>query len=349
MSEEHKQRLREKAQRNSTIHSHNDITMKNHTGHFDSLYDTSLSSQHDSSTFRARSRHRSQRKTRVKKIFSSPIATSFITAVCVSSLFAGYIGYTELSQKDNLNSTAAGNSTQQHSNDKVYPNPPSPDKDTLRPAHVHPDIAVNKRRAVAIGDSTVAWSDGEKLGQSLGGCETEKATWADNINIKNMSCPGMTTRDITEMIRTHSDVIRDAETLFITAGSNDVRGDEVGGLDAGIEMILATVKDINPQAHIIFIGYLPVYLDASCMDIKDRNSARRLYDFHRKANYAMQDAALRNSLTYIDVLHSPFDVCNPNTSYVRIPRHNTEGATWHTTSQGHRKISDTINSVINWI
>lgn len=286
-----------------------------------------------------------------KKFSGSKFGVALITAVAVSSLFMIEDAVSNFRSQDNLDTTAVGKtSDEEPGNNKTFPNPPLPEEDTLRPAHVGmPGLEVDPKRAVAVGDSTVAWADGKKSPRSLSGCDVDRNTWSDGIGVKNLSCAGATTREISAMIREHSEVIRDSDTVFVTAGSNDIRGDKVGDLDNGIEELLASIEEINPEARVVFVGYLPVYIDDACMDIKDRNSARRLYDYHRKANYAMQDAALRNGMYYIDVFHSPFPVCDKNNAYVRIPRHQTQGILWHTTEAGHRKIAEDINGFITFI
>lgn len=286
-----------------------------------------------------------------KRFVMSRFGAVIVTAVTVSSLFMIEDAVSNFKTQDNLNETAVGTKPKEEPvNNKIFPNPPSPDEDTLRPANVgFPGMEVNPKKAVAVGDSTVAWANGDKVPQSLSGCNSDRNTWPDVIGIKNLSCAGATTQEISDMIKQHGDVIKDSDTIFATSGSNDIRGDKVGDLDSRLEELIETIKDINPEAEIVFVGYLPAYIDHACMDIKDRNSARRLYDYHRKANYAMQDAALRNGMYYIDVFHSPFTVCDKDNAYVRIPEHKTEGALWHTTETGHKKVAEDIEKFVTFV
>lgn len=287
---------------------------------------------------------------RTWKIITSKFGVSVITALTVSSLFLAHNKAEDIQQQDNLDPRAVGGKTyDEPENKKVFPNPPSPEEDTLSPSNVGKrGMEIDPQTSLAIGDSTVAWANNEKIDNTISGCDNEKGTWADELHIKTLSCPGYTTRQIARLIKDHKKEIKESNTIFLTAGSNDIRGDKVGDLDYGVEDMVSTIQDINPRAHIIFVGYLPIYIDDACMNIKDRNSARRLYDFHRKANYALQDAALRHNYSYIDVFHSPFEVCNKEHAYVRIPRHETPGAWWHTTKEGHKKIVQSINSFVTW-
>ena len=237
------------------------------------------------------------------------------------------------------------------SNDSIYPNPPEAALDILPPAHVWggSPMEVRKSTSLAVGDSTVSWSNGDKIDNPIVSCGVEKDTWADMLGMGNIACPGKTIDEITRIIINKKDVVKKSETLFITAGSNDIRGSDISNLDNGLEKLIGTIKSINPKARIIFVGYLPAYIDKACMSMADRNAARKLHSYHRKANYAMQDAALRHKLTYVDVFHSPNKVCVGDKSYVRIPQHHTKGAKWHTTKQGHRHISDVISQVVKMI
>ena len=294
---------------------------------------------------------------RTWKILTSKFGVATITALTVSSIFLAQNKADDIQQQDNLDPRAVGLDSREvggkvhdePENKKVFPNPPSPEEDTLSPSNVGKrGMEVDPKTSLAIGDSTVAWANKEKIDNTISGCDNEKNTWADDLNIKTLACPGYTTRQIAQLIKEHKKEIKEAKTIFLTAGSNDIRGDKVGDLDYGVEDIVSTIQDINPKSYIIFVGYLPIYIDDACMDVKDRNSARRLYDFHRKANYALQDAALRHNYSYIDVFHSPFEVCNKNHAYVRIPRHGTPGAWWHTTEEGHKKVTQSINSFVTW-
>ena len=335
---DHKQRLKDKALIHNDAKKNKKDNAKKSTGTFN------FSGSQDDTKDKKHKGHR------IKNILTSRLSISIATALTVSLIFIGFDKAGDISQQDNLDPSAAGEKT--HSiieNKKTFPNPPSPEEDTLGPSNVGEGVKdVDKKSSLAIGDSTIAWANGQRIDNTLSGCSNEKGTWADNLKIKTLACPGYTTRDIAHLIRKHPSDIEKAHTIFLTAGSNDIRGDKVGDLDYGVEEIIESLDDINPKTNIILIGYLPIYVDKACMNIKDRNSARRLYDYHRKANYALQDAALRHNLSYIDNFHSPFNVCDKNHSYIRLPRHNTPGANWHTTEEGHEKIEQSINNFVLW-
>lgn len=349
-----KQRLKNKASSYKDIKKNKKDNAQKSQGSFD----FSSTSTGDSTPEKKKKNHTTRKiAKRTWKILTSKFGVAAITALTVSSIFLAQNKADDIQQQDNLDPRAVGLDSREvggkvhdePENKKVFPNPPSPEEDTLSPSNVgQRGMEVDPKTSLAIGDSTVAWANKEKIDNTISGCDNEKNTWADDLNIKTLACPGYTTRQIAQLIKEHKKEVKEAKTIFLTAGSNDIRGDKVGDLDYGVEDIVSTIQDINPKSHIIFVGYLPVYIDDVCMDTKDRNSARRLYDFHRKANYALQDAALRHNYSYIDVFHSPFEVCNKDHAYVRIPRHGTPGAWWHTTEEGHKKVTQSINSFVTW-
>lgn len=340
-----RERLKNKAAQHSDVRENKKANAKKSTGSFNfrGLGDETNTSHSP------KKKHVAFQLASAKRFATSRFGVAMITAVAVSSMFMIEDAVANFRTQDNLDATAVG--TVQESepgNNKVFPNPPNPDEDTMRPANVGlPGMKVNPQRSVAVGDSTVAWASGKKVTKSLSGCDVDTRTWSDLIGMKNLSCPGATTQEISNMIKQHADIIKGSDTVFVTAGSNDIRGDKVGDLDNSLEELVKTIGTLNPKAQVVFVGYLPAYIDDACMDIKDRNSARRLYDYHRKANYAMQDAALRHAMHYIDVFHSPFEVCDKDNAYVRIPRHQAPGVVWHTTESGHKKIAADIEKFVD--
>lgn len=261
-----------------------------------------------------------------------------------------YYSYTNTSVEDNLDPFATGDTAGKSSgkvvdNDNIFLDPPDGDEDTFAPAHVDVNAPqhLDMTSPVALGDSTVAWSDNHKITHTpFTECDTEYNTWADKIHALNMGCAGKQSQEIADIARNNSSLIAHASTIFVTAGSNDIKHNDAKGVDKGIDNIVSTITEINPKAHIVFVGYLPIYINNECMKVKDRNSVRRLYSYHKKANYAMKDAALRHKFTYIDMFHTPYDACSDDTLISAPKSPGKYEHLWHTTPRGHDIIAQEI-------
>ena len=348
-SDDHRERLRRKAGQHDDPVKNKKDNAKRSSGKFlfKDLDPTNDEKKKKKTNFKKSGIFKIGRAT--KKALSTRAGVALVTAALVSGVFYSQDIFSASKQQDNLDASAAGGHDDRIASNQIFPDPPAPKEDTLDPAHVGVvDHYIDPNKSMAIGDSTVAWANGEKKSSSLSGCGNELGTWPEQTGMHSLSCAGMTTREIASLVEKNKEKLDDIDTFFITAGSNDIRGDKVGDLDRGIEYLLDTITDIRPEAEVIFVGYLPAYLDQGCMSTKDRNSARRLYDYHRKANYAMQDSALRHGLGYIDVFHSPYRVCDSEQAFVRIPSHNTPGAKWHTTQAGHTRIAEGIKQYVGW-
>lgn len=231
------------------------------------------------------------------------------------------------------------------SNEFIYPNPPNPASDLLSPADVNiPQTPLNLATISAVGDSTVALGDGAWVDGPTMPCHIDRETWAEKIGASNHGCSGKTTSQIVDLLNQHPDSIADATTVFVTAGSNDARSNQYNKMDKGMESIVSTIKKINSDAAIVFVGYLPVFIYNKCMDMAKENAARRLHHFHTIANHSMMDSAIRNNLTYIDMSQAAYNICSSQ-SFVRLP-HTTRGVDWHTTPAGHDYIAGRIKTVL---
>lgn len=287
-----------------------------------------------------------------KKHVISSMITSRLSIGLLSLIIGigGTLHYTSLSTEDSLDGVATGD-TQKESigrvidNTVIFPEPPSPQKDTLPNAHIGAhNINSTPQDSLAIGDSTVSWGDGTRIATVPNTtCGIERGTWAHQLGIDNIGCAGKTTKEIKGIITKNTKIIKEKKFFYITAGSNDIRSKDTSGLDKGIDTIVSTITTINPQARIIFVGYLPAYIDKTCMGVKDRNSTRRLHDYHKKANYAMKDAAIRYNSSFIDVFHEPYQPCSKDT-FIKTPRSTAQGHPWHTTTAGHSIIAGRISS-----
>lgn len=196
---------------------------------------------------------------------------------------------------------------------------------------------------VAVGDSTMALSNGRKM-DSAGGCRHEKDNWVSLVDkgSMNISCSGATVKDTHVRVRDTIALGDKTKTVLITVGSNSFRKKETfSSLVQQIEDMTATIEEKAPGADIVFVGYLPVIAEPKCMTDRYVSTVRYINLVHKAADMVMQQVASEKGYRFVDFSSATYNICNQNSTLVRIP-HTTPGAAWHTTPQGHRYITQKI-------
>lgn len=197
--------------------------------------------------------------------------------------------------------------------------------------------------SVAIGDSTMALSDGE-ISDWQNGCRHEKGNWPDMLGVEeNISCAGADVSKVQRIAKETNTIGAVTEQVYITVGSNSFR-DKQNEQDI-TEQTSELVEIINekaPVANITFVGYLPSLDSTFCLKGKESKKAKELGRFHTSADKVMNSIAEETNSEFIsmDNLYK-FDMCNEDNTYIRLPN-TTPGAAWHTTSLGHTKIVENI-------
>lgn len=229
-----------------------------------------------------------------------------------------------------------------------YPDTPR-NSDLGVPAHViNQQVgAINQKTWIALGDSTIAYGNGNKTTTNTyavgdkktltNPCRTEQKTWADTLGIPNYSCAGSTTKDLSSAVNTYKDAIKSASVITITSGSNDSRRGWSGTfIEKNLTGIVKKIKTFNPTARIVFIGYLPA-MEGKCMTGNQRKSAKKLNLYHREGDTAMLNTAIRHKENFIDFSQTHDNPCASN-AHIRLPG-KKPGASWHTTPDGHNVIA----------
>lgn len=223
-----------------------------------------------------------------------------------------------------------------------YPAPPDPKKDLLEPAHVlgSQKIVIDQRRSVVVGDSTVAYGDGVKTRDDGFGCRVEKGTWAGFLGVRNYGCAGIASGRLLQKISEKKKLFDGVDTVFITVGSNDVRRGEDTSMEGNMGKIVMKLREFNPQMNIVFVGYLPSFVDGKCMGDRERKASSRLNFFHKMADMGMKNAALREGAHFVDLSQLKYEVCSKG-SFIRLPGSGA-GASWHTSVAGHEYVADAV-------